>query len=152
MVGVARGGAELASGLIEFDGSRVFPPQVVQVGDVIVRLGNQQRHAVLLAIGASFLIGLQGLSELIQADVAHRQVAQRDGDIFRLAPLAEFAVGALVGLERFREAILTVQDIADVQFQARQPHPISVLFKDLPRFLGVGEGLFIPAQIDEGLH
>src|SRR5713101_2674335 len=102
----------------QFDCSAVFAAEVVQIGDVVVRLIAQQRHPVPLARFACFLITVQRPGKVIQANQAHRHVAQDDGDTLCVLIWQQAPISTLVMSNSFIETILPVKDITEVDFEA----------------------------------
>ena len=64
------------------DGTAKLSPQKIQIGDVVVGIRDQDRHAFLLAVLARDPVELQCLGKIIQADVAQRQVAEHSRQTF----------------------------------------------------------------------
>ena len=77
---------------------------------------------VLFAEGPGAAMGRQGSREIVQADQAHRHVAQRHRDPFDVLVGQQLLVGLFVAAECLREAVLAVIDVSDGDLQASQPY------------------------------
>ena len=153
VIGVPQRVAVLARGAIELDGAGVLASQVIQIGDVVIGMGHQQRHVVALRVGPHFVIRLQRLVELVQADLAGGHVLQRDGHVLGLvADAGKRRVGALVPFQGLFKAVLTVENVAHVGVQPRQPEVVAVFEKNVSGSLRAGERFVIPAQVNQGLE
>jgi hypothetical protein len=151
MIGVAGDLTGTPRGKQHFDGPAVFAAEIVQVGDVVVGLIAQQRHAVALARFAGFLITLERAGKVIQADQAHRHVAKDDGDALGVFVRQQASVSALVVSDGFLETILAVKDVAEVDFKPRETPRVVETGED---FLGAVcrfEGFIVLTQQDERL-
>src|SRR6202795_2351263 len=117
MIGVAGYFAGAARGKKHFDGAAVFASKIVQVGDVVIGLIAQQWHPEALARFASFLITCERPGKVIQADQAHRHVAEDDGYTFCVLIRQQTFISALVLRNSLLEAILAVKDVAKIDIE-----------------------------------
>ena len=119
------------------DGTAKLASQKIQVGDIVVGIRDQDRHAFLLAVLARDPVEFQCLGKVIQADVAQRQVAEYGRQTFCVIVLQQFLVRTLVKFYSFREPILPVVNVPDINFQPRHATCVALLQKDLaPAFPG----------------
>src|SRR5436190_402419 len=93
----------------------------MKISDVIVRLGYQQRHAVLLAEISRSLIRFQRALKIVQADKAYRHVVQSYADAFCVLEGQQLLIRAVIACQRFSQASSAMQDVGDVDLQTRQP-------------------------------
>ena len=123
------------------DGTAKLSPQKIQIGDVVVGIRDQDRHAFLLAVLARDPVELQCLGKIIQADIAQRQVAEHSRQTFGIIVPQQFLVGAPVKLHRFGEPILPVVDVPNINFQPCHATGVALLQEDLARALTSGQRL-----------
>ncbi len=128
------------------DGAPQFPTQIVQVRDVVIGVGNQDGHALLLAMLAGDAMEFEGTGEIIQADVTEGQVAEHGGQAFGVVMLEKFVVGALVELDCLGETILAVVDVADVDVETRQAALVALPLEDFAGSFTGGQSVVEAAQ------
>ena len=121
--------AVLARGLITPDGAGIFAAQKIQVGDVVVRLDHQTVEAFGQAIGAVLLINLERFLEMMEADVAGRDVAQANGGVLGAALAHKFLVRGAVPFEGLGPAILTGENIGEVVVEDGQAQTVAELLE-----------------------
>ena len=92
------------------------------------------------------LVQFQRLGEVVETDVAQRQVAQNSCQPFGIIVHQYLLVRTLVKCEGFGEPILPVIDISDVDFQPSQPASIPLAPENCTRALSGSECLIVPAQ------
>src|SRR5258708_592671 len=138
-------------GVERLDGAAVLAAKVVEIGNVVIRLGHEKRHVVLLTEGAGPLIRGQGTRKIIQTDQADCHVAEDDGDSFGVFVRHQFGVSALIVRDRFFEPVLAVIDVPDVDFQAGQAPRIVQTRKYLPGAAGSQKRLVVLAHEDHRL-
>ncbi len=84
-------------------------------------------------------IGRKSPRKIVHHDQADGHVVQRHADPFGVFVRQQALKGAFVGFEGLRKTILAVQDVGDVQFQARQAQTVAGLLEDGARFAGAFE-------------
>ena len=102
-------------------------------------------------VGARLAVSLQGLPEVVQADLAGGDVLQGDRHVLRIADLDELLVGPAIKLQGFLEAVLAEHHVADVGVEPRQAQTVSVSREDAAGPLGAHHGLVVEPEIDQGL-
>src|SRR5207302_4956759 len=120
VVGVASGLTGPSSRVEGFDRAAVFATQVIEVGDVVVSLGDKERHVVLLAKRAGPLVSGQSPWKIVQTNQANRHIAEDHGNSFHVLVRQQPLIGAFVVSDGFFKTILPVIDVADVDFQPRE--------------------------------
>src|SRR5216683_1097083 len=151
MIGVTRHLAGAPRGKKHFDGAAILAAEIVQVGDVVVRLVAQQRHSVPLARFACFPITVQRAGKVIQTDQAHRHVAEDDGNTLRVLIRQQIPVSALVMSDGFIEAILPVKDVAEIDFETCETPRIVETCEDFSGPSRSFERLIVLTQQDQRL-
>src|SRR5260370_7584029 len=121
VIGIASGFPGAPGGVECLDGAAVLAAKVVEIRNVVIRLGHEKRHVVLLAEGAGSLISGQGARKIIQTDQADSHVAEDNGDAFGVFVRHQFGVSALIVRDRFFEPVLPVLDVPDLDFQPTPP-------------------------------
>src|SRR5580658_3627770 len=108
----------------------------MQPCDVIVRLAHQDWHIMRRGKGPSFLIGGRRPAKIIKAHVCPSHIVQRHPESFAIVRLVkrEKFVGTLVALQSLPEAVLAVEDIAEIQVQPCDAPSISLCRENLARF------------------
>lgn len=152
MVGVAGGFAGAARGEEHFDGAAILTAKIVEIGDVVIGLIAKQRHVVADAKLASFLVTIEGLGEIVQADEAHGHVVESDGDALPILVFGKDFVGALVVEHRLFEAVLAMEDVADVVVEAGDTASFAEFGEDFPGTFGGFEGAIVFAEQNERLN
>ena len=130
----------------------VFAAEVIQVGNVVIRLIAKPRHVVLDAQFASSLITVQRLAKVVQADQAHGHVVQRYRGIFPFLVLGQRLIGALVVRQGLFESILPMKNVADIVFQTGCALAFAQTGEDLARTLSGGKRPIVFAQQDQRLN
>src|SRR5579863_3131265 len=122
--------------------------------DVVICLSHQDRHIMRCRKGPSFLVGSRSLAKIIEAHVRPCHIVQRHRESFRIILLVkqEILVGTLVALQSLSEAVLSVENISEIQVQPCDAPAISLCPKDLARFPSGCESSTVPAQKNEGLN
>src|SRR5260370_12988864 len=151
VIGIASGFPGAPGGVECLDGAAVLAAKVVEIGNVVIRLGHEKRHVVLLAEGAGSLISGQGARKIIKTDQADCHVAEDNGDAFGVFVRHQFGVSALVVCDRFFEPVLAVIDVPDVDFQASQAPWIVQTRKYLPGAISGLKRPVVLAHEDHGL-
>src|SRR5260370_8590853 len=149
VIGIAGGFTGAPRGVERLDGAAVLAAKVVEIRNVVIRLGHEKRHVVLLAEGAGSLISGKGARKIIQTDQADSHVAEDNGDAFGVFVRHQFGVSALIVRDRFFEPVLAVIDVPDVDFQAGQAPWIVQTRKYLP---GAISGLKRPVVLAQEDH
>ena len=121
MISVAGRFASAASGVECLNGAAVLTAQIIEIGNVVIRLCHEKWHVVLFAEGTRPAIGRHSTRKIVEANQADGHVAENDGDSFRVFVRQQARIGTLIVSDRFFKAILTVIDVADVDFQTGQP-------------------------------
>src|SRR5690349_8682924 len=133
MVGVAGTGAKDSCLRIKVDGSIVVPLEIVEVGDVVIRLNRQQLQMPLLRVSPQSPVSVEGAREVAQTDITNSEVIQENGKIIcRFEPLKRLLT-ALVEHESFFEAVLTMQDVPQIGVQPSQSQLITLCFEYFAR-------------------
>ncbi len=146
--GLLRADRSLAQHL---DGAPEFTAQKIQVRDVVVGIRDQDRHAFLLTVLASLAMEIESLGEIVQADAAEREVAERSGNALRVVMLDQFLVGTLVEFHCLGKAVLPVIDISDIDFQPRQPSDVALFLEDRSRTFARRECVVVAPQQEQRL-
>ncbi len=152
VIGIADGFAGAAGGVEGFDGVAVFAAKIVEIGDVVIRLGHEERHVVFVTEGAGTLVGGKGAGKIVEADEADGHVAEDDGDAFRIFVRHQFAVRVFVVRDGFFEPILAVVNVADVDFKAGEAPAIVKARENFAGALDGLKGLVVFADEDQGLN
>src|SRR5207302_5592478 len=118
----------------------------VEVGDVVVRLSYQQRHVVRGTKPSRILVGRERLTEFVQADVADGEIAEDYSESLSIFAALKLTIGALIVLERFREAVLPVKDVANVDVKAGEAPGVLLCAKDLACPIRHGERAIVFAE------
>ena len=140
-----------ARGAQHFDGLAVLAALEMEISNVVVSLGNQQRHSVLCTKPAGLTVGIHRLREGMQADVAGGHVAEDGGDSFRIFLIQQPAISAFIAGLGIVESVLAVVDVADIDIQPGEPPGIAFGGEDLPRPFRRGGGPVVFAQQKHGL-
>ena len=151
MIRIADGLAGAASRIERLDCAAVFPAQVVQVGNVVVGLRDQQGHAVLFADRAGSPVGGECPGKVVQADEADGHVAENHSHGLVVLVRRKALIGPLVMREGFLESILAVIDVADVDFEPRQAEGLIEPGENIPRPVRGIEGAVIFAKKNQRL-
>ena len=101
---------------------------------------------------ACLVIRLHRVVETVEADLHDRHVAERGRHVLRLADAGQLLVRAFVQHERFREAVLPVQDVADVAVEPGEAELVAVAFVDRARLGGPRQRLVVAAEADQALQ
>jgi hypothetical protein len=133
VIAVAGPDARLARRLVAGDRDGVFAAQEIEIGDVVVGLDHQTLEPFGEAEGAALPVDLERLLEVVQADVARRDVAQADRRVLGSPERDELAVGGAVALERLGPAVLAGQYVGQVVVENGEAQPVAPPFEDLPR-------------------
>ncbi len=152
MVGVTQRLRARPRGLVELEGQRVLAPQVMQIGDVVVGLHDQAREPVRFAERSRFAMDGQGLGEVVQADVAHRHVTERDGHVVGRADFPQRGLCALVQREGLREPVAAIVEVRDVDVQTCEAEPVPQALEDGACAARVGFRFRIASEVDQGLE
>src|SRR3569833_3614157 len=120
MVGIVVLAVGFANPAKEIEGLRELAAQIVQVGDVVVGLGGEQRHAVLLANGAQLPVSTEGARVVIESDLTDGDVVQCYTDCFGVTEGKQLIVSEGVGIESLAKLIAAVVDVRDVDVEAGQ--------------------------------
>src|SRR5689334_11847838 len=88
---------------------------------------------------ARILVHGQRLTEFVQTDVADREIAEDDGQSFSVFAALEVAISTLIVSERFRRAVLTIKDVADIYVEAGEAPAIFCRGEDLAGPIGSGK-------------
>ena len=152
MVGIAHFFADLASGPQHFDAPVVFSPEIEQISDVVVRLRNGERHIVFLAKGACALVSGKSSVEIIKTDEANRDVMQGSCNSFEVLVGQQALQRALVAGERLGKTVLTVENVSNIDLQARQSQGFSAALEDLSCPIRSSIAALIVSQQDERLN
>src|SRR6266850_19709 len=131
MIGISSVFAGAPGGVQRLDGAAVFSAQIVEIRDVVVRLRDEQRHIVLLAERTRSLIRRERTRKIVETDQADGHVAEEYSESLGVLVRHQTCIGALVVRDRFLEAVLTVIDIADIDFEPGQTPGIVQAFKYL---------------------
>ena len=107
---------------------------------------------MLGAMEADFFVDIQSAGKIVQADVANRQVEQTGGNVLRISNAAQVGVGMLVPVQSFFETVETVENIANVTFQPREPQRIAMTLEYFVRLLRPFEGFIVLAEENQGLE
>src|SRR5260370_29668147 len=121
MISVASGFAGASRRIERLDGTAILAAEVIEIGNVVIRLRHEERHVVLLAERAGSTVDGQGSRKIIQADQADSHIAEDDGDSLRVFVWHQFGVSAFVMCDRLFETVLAVDDVPDVYFQSCPP-------------------------------
>lgn len=97
-----------AGGTKHVDGPAVLAAQIIKICDVVIGQDHQPGHVVSMAKLARLAISLQRFGKLTQTDETDRKIAQRHRDAFVVLARQQYAVCALVALQRLRKPVLTV--------------------------------------------
>ncbi len=97
-IGIAQLPTGFARRLERVDGTAVLPAEVVQIGDVVVREGHQSGHSMRFAEDSGAAMGLEGPGKVVQADQAHRHVAQGCRDSLDVLQGQQPLIGLLVAV------------------------------------------------------
>ena len=151
VIGVAHALAVLTSRAIQLQRPRIFTAQIVQVGDVVVGLRDEERHLVAVAIRPRRVVGLQRAGEVTEIDLTEGHVAQDGRDVLRLADRGQLLVRAAIQRQRLVEPILPGHDVGDVAVETSQIDGRAVLLEERSCFCGGRQRLVIPAEGDETL-
>ena len=141
-----------AGGAQHFDRATVFAAEIVKVGDVVVALGHEQRHAVADAHLPSALVGGERAREIIQRNQADSHVVKRDGEAFGIAKRQQHLVGALVAGEALLETVLAVINVAEIDFDVGPTLVVAQVAKDFLGVLRCRESLIVFSEQDERLN
>src|SRR5262249_52172194 len=133
LIGIVGGLRALFGGAQHLDGPSVFSAQKVEIGNVVVGIGNQDRHALLFAVPTSLAVHLQRLRELVQVHVAEGKIAHDGRQSFGIVERNQLVVSALVTNQRVGEAVLAVIDVADVDIEAGEPQAVTLPGEELTR-------------------
>ena len=140
-----------AGSSIEFDRSGVLATQIVEVGDVVVRLGDQKVQPVLGAMLTGALVCCESFREFVQADVTDGQVVERHGDVAGFSQCLRLFEGALVERQGFLEPVLPEIKVRQVGVEPCQPHLVSGLAEQNARLIGPPNHLVVQTNQDERL-
>src|SRR5262249_24778986 len=97
-------------------------------------------------------VGFFSAWEVMQADVADRQISEHRGQIKRLSALQKLAISALIELNGLLEAVLPVIDVSDVAVQARHAHAVFISMEDRAGGLSQFEGAFVLPVINPAVQ
>ena len=139
-------------GTEHFDGPAVFATKVVEVGDVVVGLGDQQCHTLLHAHFTGALVGGEGARKIVQGDQTNRHVVERDREAFGIPQRDQGFIGALVTSEAFLKAVLAVVDVAEIDFDVREALAVAELRENLFGAFGGFKRLVVTPQQDQRLN
>ena len=143
--------ALLPRGPQHLDRPAVFAAQIVKVGDVVIALGHQQRHAVLDAHFARPLISRQGPRKIIQRNQAHRHVVQRHRQPLRIAKRQQHFVRALVARQPFLKTVLPVVNVPHIDLNVRPAFVVAQFPEDFLGLFRRGKRLIVFSQQNERL-
>src|SRR5580704_2966184 len=115
-MGVAICFAYITGGSKHLDRTAVFAAQIVEIGNVVVALGDKKRHPVLDEHRSSALIGGKRARKVIQGDEAYSHVVKRDSEPFGIAVRQQHLVGAFVTSEALFKSVLPVINISHIDF------------------------------------
>ena len=130
----------------QIERTTVVSAKVVQVGDVVVRLRDEERHALACAVLARPLVGRHCALEVVERGEHDGHVVQNRGDAFHIMEHHQAFVGALVAFERLGHPILAMKDVGDVQIQPRQAVVVVQGCEDIACTLG---GMMCPLVLTQ---
>ena len=91
------------------------------------------------------------MAKIVQADEAHGHVVEGDGGALPIFVMGESFVGALVVEHGFFEAVLAVEDVADVVVEVGDAPGFADTDEDFARLFGGLEGAVVFAEQNERL-
>ena len=136
MVSIANLIAAQSCGAQHVNCAAILTAQKVEIGDVVICLRDEQRHAVLLAMLARMLMGLKRFVKMPETDEANRKIAEHRRDAFAVSVLDHAIVSTAVTCQRICEPVLTMDHIPSIDLETRQPQFVAKLHEDNPLALG----------------
>src|SRR5215510_1534543 len=152
MVSVAELLAEKARLVVHLDCAKILTAQIVEIRDVVIRFDDQCGKAMVFTMLSGHPVRFFGLGKFVEADVAHSQVTQHNGDVQRIAVLEKTFVSALIQLHGIIETILPVVDIGKIAVQPRQSKSVSEGAECRARLICQLKRSLVLSRIDERLH